>query len=360
MSSKVQIFYSIKKPCKKKGNGLRKSWSVHEERRIEGKRTNKVVKNEFIAKINESYKEGKLSFDKAYEALQKHFDNIRKKTSSTYTPPTRDEELDKHLLQWREQLLNKRLREPESDYNIINHSRKMHLILKATKKTIFDVTPHELRKAIKDKIRPTSERKKQCFYFNNYLAYAKRDIKMDASFFSGEDFEYTYITSIQLDELVSKAPPELAKPMRILFYTGIRLGELYGLQRKDWKGLTLWIDRQQKKTTGEFKKPKCNKQRTTMSPAWIHKDLEWWFSGSGKLKRNSFEKKFKSFCRQNGHEKLRIHDLRHSFAMYCLQEKKISISMIAKLIGDRVDICEKHYLGNRLSQETVEDLVSGF
>lgn len=353
-----RTYYNIKRP-----STTRKTFQVQEETRNGNERTFKTVKNDFLDNVNLNFKANKLTSEKAYDAIRAHFDHIRS-TLPSFINEKSDDGLDKHLLEWREELLNKRAREPESDYNITNFSRHMSEVLKRVNKTIHDVSIPDLRKGIKEQFKPTSQQKKLCFYFNNYLSYSKRDLKLDPGFFKGKDYEFYHISSKDFEKLILKASIELKVPMRILFYTGLRLGELYGLRSKDWiknRG-SLRVDRQEKRDKEKtLKKPKCNKARTTVAPNCITEDLEYWFNPeTNKLCRNTFQKNFKKLCNDNNQSTLRVHDLRHSFAMYCLEEKRISISMIAKLIGDRIDICEKHYLGSRLSDETIADIASHF
>lgn len=357
-STVQRTYYNIKKP-----SSTRRTFQVTEEIRTGSERVYRTIKSEFLDNINLNFKSNKLTLDKAYDAIRTHFDNLRS-TLPNFIIEKTDDGLDKHLLGWREELLNKRAREPESDYQIINFSRHMSEILNRANKTIHNVTIPDLRKEIKNQLKPTSSQKKLCFYFNNYLSYSKRDLKLDPGFFRGAEYEFYHVSSRDFEKLILNAPIELKVPMRILFYTGLRAGELYGLRKKDWIQArnSLRVDRQEKNNKDKtIKKPKCNKLRTTVAPKCITEDLEYWFAPDfKKLCRNTFQSSFRKFCNTNKQPTLRIHDLRHSFAMYCLEEKRISISMIAKLIGDRIDICEKHYLGSRLSDETVADIASQF
>lgn len=345
----VRLFI-IRKPTA----GRNKKWLVNEETRFNGKRSTVKYSSPILDQINQDFLSKTISHQEAEDKIKEMIEDLKK---TEIKLPINIKHHDPVFVKWRTWMEGKKLRDSASVETLKHIFNRMYRILKSTNKTVSSISAVELKEAIQREAVKTSQQKQLASYFNSCFKYIKRDLYLDKKFFKGEDFVFEYVTEAELNILLNKAPPEIKHSARILFFTGIRLGELYGLRRDDWRGNVLWIDRQVR-ADHKIKSPKNNKERTTVAPKMVQEDLEWWFSSTRKEKyeRGSFTQLFPKYCKRVGFKKLRVHDLRHSFAMFCLQEKKVGITIIAKLIGDTVSSCEKHYLGTRLSSETVEDI----
>lgn len=120
-----------------------------------------------------------------------------------------------------------------------------------------------------------------------------------------------------------------------LFYTGLRVGELLGLQYEDIHGLELHLSHTLKYIKGqgyilspEFKTP--NSKRIVPIPAWL--DLG---HGKGRIFPYCFTTVRdikKRTCKRLGIEPIRVHDFRHSYAAMLIN-KGVDIYTIKELLG---------------------------
>jgi integrase len=46
-----------------------------------------------------------------------------------------------------------------------------------------------------------------------------------------------------------------------------------------------------------------------------------------------------------------FHDLRHSYAIHMLEKVEVSLTMVAKLLGDSIQVVEQYYAGFALGEE---------
>ncbi len=132
---------------------------------------------------------------------------------------------------------------------------------------------------------------------------------------------------------------------KILFWTGIRIGELLALQVDDFnfEAKTLTIDKSFQMIEGQevITKPKTVKGIRVISlPQFLIDDLQEFFSCIYDVENRSrlfpytkyfFEHAMKEGCKLSGVKKIRIHDLRHSHASLL-----VNMGLSAKAIADRL------------------------
>lgn len=351
----------IREPLKKKRDSRcpGNTWVIKEEKEVNGKIVNVRVRKVEINQINKDFLEKKISYKKAKELVEQLVAKILDPESFKTEKPKEDYD-DPDFYKWKDWMGGRKLRETTSIKTLKYYQLDMLKVLKRVNKTVHTITPTELRDGIQEVTTSEASQRKIVTYFNSCFKYIKRDLVIDRKQIKSDKPVFNYIRSAELKQFLRGAPPKLLHPVRILFFTGIRVGELYGLEKEDWKGRTLWIDRQKRKDK-VVRSPKNDKKRTTVAPDCIIDDLNWWFNSSTvKNERTSLSEMIHAHCDKTRVKHFRIHDLRHSFAMYCLQEKKIGISIIARLLGDTVSVCEAYYIGSRMSDEVVGQIADSF
>lgn len=134
-----------------------------------------------------------------------------------------------------------------------------------------------------------------------------------------------------------------------------------GLERQDLlKGKCAIRVLRQIDLAKEVDEPKWHKTRTVavfkeaaeLFPDWIDKKDE--LPHEVRLRASRI---FKEACKRafpkNENLWLCFHDLRHSFAIRCL-EQGLSIQLIAKQLGNSVAVCERYYVGFTHTDETLD------
>lgn len=134
--------------------------------------------------------------------------------------------------------------------------------------------------------------------------------------------------------------------LALLFWSGIRKGELYGLQWRDYCPLTkkLKVERSYQRLNGKtvIMPPKTEKSnRAIILPYQGYQPLENHRQTCHKVKKTNFifkwtkrklEDEIKNACQQAGVRRIRIHDIRHSHASLLIH-LNIDIAAISQRLG---------------------------
>lgn len=131
----------------------------------------------------------------------------------------------------------------------------------------------------------------------------------------------------------------------LLFWTGMRIGELLALNVKDFdlKAKTVSISKSYQRIKGKdvITKPKTlNSTRVVSLPNFLIEDLEDYFSHIYEVNdryrlfpytKHYFNYEMQQVCKRTGVKKIRLHDLRHSHASLL-----VNMGLGAKVIADRL------------------------
>lgn len=165
-----------------------------------------------------------------------------------------------------------------------------------------------------------------------------RKPQKEMKIWSLEDFK-NFITFIK------KPMPKLA--FEILFFTGIRIGELFALTFSDidFEKKIIKITKSYQKINGKevITSPKTpNSVRNIDCPNFLINDLKlyieenlYYFDKNQKIitiGRHGLSRYIKNYYLKAGVEKIRLHDIRHSHASYLLY-KNVNIVAISKRLG---------------------------
>lgn len=130
----------------------------------------------------------------------------------------------------------------------------------------------------------------------------------------------------------------------LLYWSGIRKGELLALQWADLQGNTLTINKSMQRLGGKsvVTPPKtAGSVRDILLPSQATEALQVWRESSPQTAGDDYifdwEKRFieqgiMDGCKRSGIKRIRVHDLRHSHASY-LVSKGASIKLISKRLG---------------------------
>ena len=152
-----------------------------------------------------------------------------------------------------------------------------------------------------------------------------------------------------------------------MFFTGRRKGELFALTPADVKPKTINFDKSlSRKTlteaTYEITTTKEDKEQIIPVCDIVQKEIKnykpkgkFYFGGNKPLGDNTVRRKFIEYTEKAGLPKIRIHDLRHSFASMLIH-LGASTFCIAELLGDEVDQINQTY--GHLYQQDKLDIIS--
>lgn len=157
--------------------------------------------------------------------------------------------------------------------------------------------------------------------------------------------EMSFLTYNEFNDFIEKEDNEVYRCFfTLLFYTGLRKGELWCLtwDDVDYTTNSLKINKAYNPKNGKIMPPKTKKSYRTIpmlnealnaiKTMEKHKTDEYVF-GTDKIKGTTLDRKCKKNCISAGITKnIRIHDFRHSFVSLCV-EHNITIQLISNYVG---------------------------
>jgi integrase len=190
---------------------------------------------------------------------------------------------------------------------------------------------------------------------NNLLKFCKRSITIKKPLKPVKEIHY--LTEDELESVLRSIDNELFKAYyRVLFYTGMRTGELFGLQDSSINYAKRLINIVSQRTrAGNVDLPKMGKKRVVTFPSHLKEDLKEVLK-SPPPPRDYLYKKFRRTCKEVIGKDRSLHDLRRSFAIHSITVWDLSLTQVAMLLGDSVTVVQNNYSGYSFSDEGLSNL----
>jgi len=237
----------------------------------------------------------------------------------------------------------------------------------------------DLQKAV-DKIDRNNIHRRVCSRLNSLLGFIGRRERLEAveytetpAIFSEDEF-LNLVNNLEIPVEFSEHKTDIENLFYTLFYTGMRVGEAFALfskrsvDNKTGRKLNFLNENQialysqMLKDSKKISSTKTGKERVayviqnhfSRVKAWADLDK----TTKEKLRDIEFSRIIKkagrlTFPKDSDRHNLKTHDCRHSYAVHLLNSG-VSISLIAKSLGNSVLVCEKYYLGYALQEEGIQ------
>ncbi len=253
------------------------------------------------------------------------------------------------------------------------------LVIDRENLSLKTATRKELQRAV-DKIDRNNIHRRVCSRLNSLLGFIGRRERLEAAEYNEVPTIFTeteflnFIENIEAPEEFKNHKEDIKNLFFTLFYTGVRVGEafaIFGKRQKDFKtgrqlnfldGTQLAVHSQMIEDTKKISSTKTGKERIAYViqnrfhrvKAWADLDR----TTKEKLRKIEFSILIKkagrlTFPKDIEKQNLKAHDCRHSYAVHLLNSG-VSISLIAKSLGNSVLVCEKYYLGYSLHEEGIQ------
>lgn len=242
----------------------------------------------------------------------------------------------------------------------------------------------EIQKQI-DKIAKNTIHRRTCSRLNSLLKFHGRGERLRFKKYDVQPFIMTEEDFLKLHpnlEVLGQKT-EFNRPLQnlaiTLFYTGLRMGEAFALQKSKLPNPKypfqlnfidadiVRVNSQMERVFSKEKKiliclPKTGKTRSAIlsNSDHVQRIREWVdlpIEKKHEMRYLSFSAIFKRALKAtfpdnyHGHySQMKPHDLRHSYA-YALLQKGLTITQISKLLGNSVTVCEKYYLRYSMDEE---------
>ncbi|OUR96251.1 hypothetical protein A9Q84_07795 [Halobacteriovorax marinus] len=204
--------------------------------------------------------------------------------------------------------------------------------------------------------------------FNQLMKHLNRDYTLSKK--RVRKREPVAINEEQLTLLLSTLKTQFDRDaVTVMYYSGIRTGELFALNEECYRGETRLFISEQMMRDFSYDDPKNGKRRTTIVyPKGLEALDRWVYNYSLSLKQENrealskrvveaslkaFQGRLKATISGTNRKNISNHIMRHSFAKMCLN-KGLSISDIAMLIGDSVDVAQENYIGWILENDALQ------
>ena len=155
----------------------------------------------------------------------------------------------------------------------------------------------------------------------------------------------------------------------LLFHSGLRIGELFGTEEEDFRAGVLAVKRQmlrpdeqkarnlsspiQDTKTSEMRRVVVFKEFDDLWEQWAAYDFDKKFA----LRGRNFARSLKEACLKvfpkRSEKHCVVHDLRHSFAIRCINQE-MNLTSVAQQLGNRVEVAQAYYAGYTHTDESIE------
>ncbi len=323
-----------------------------------------TLNTEEIRSLNEKF----LSCEISYSECEKEFKNI---VDSIYK--ARDSHADSYLQ------ANKVLLDEYYAFKYLKKSRQRRLAKSTIQSAYNDLTRAilsigdlDLRYAPIEKIQERTDS-----YFEdkpNVIPHTKAVMRLNALMrFCGrpltdvlesmpeEHYEVKNLGHDEFLQVLEYLDPICRALSSIAYYTGLRIGEIFALKRKNLTfmkdGISLNIASQMYRD-GSYGLPKRRKVRRTFGFIECKKDLLMWVTIDEqerlKLRQRKFWREVKLGCKAaDVSQEISFKDWRHCYAINLLNNGA-TLSQVAQNLGNSEQVCRKHYTGFVMTHDGIE------
>ena len=193
-----------------------------------------------------------------------------------------------------------------------------------------------------------------CKYYN-LKTNAARDV---GSMGEKEANEMLFWTQDEYEKFISaiKDKPQSFYAFEILYWCGLRIGELFALTKEkfDFENNIVKVDQSVQKLNGEIviTPPKTKKSiRTIVMPEFLSREIQEYLSGFYKLKdkdlifpisKSYLHHEMDRGCKKASVKRIRVHDLRHSHVSLLIELGYSAIAIADRVGHESIDITYRY------------------
>ncbi|MFP5520755.1 MAG: tyrosine-type recombinase/integrase [Bdellovibrionia bacterium] len=380
MDKNIQrINFTIKYPNFKGRNTFALLKVIHYKN---GTKKAETITNDRIKAINQEWEKSKQTETKRDELL-KLVKEIRAEVHRSQQIKDGKVRLVKHTDN--QKILSDFVSERIEDRKIVNpkgHEQdftRAVLVIDRENLSLKTATRKELQKAV-NKIDRNTIHRRVCSRLNSLLGFIGRRERLEPAEYTETPTIFTeteflnLVENIEAPEDFKNHKEDIKNLFFTLFYTGLRVGEAFAvfnrqqMDKNTGRPLNCLLEnyinvnsqmlKDSKKMdstkTGNTRKAYVIQNHIHRVKAWADLDR----TTKEKLRKVEFSYLIKkagrlTFPKDDEKQNLKAHDCRHSYSVHLLNSG-VSISLIAKSLGNSVLVCEKYYLGYALQDEGVQ------
>lgn len=326
--------------------------------RVDGKRKAKAISIPELDLVNQRYQDGTILFEEALALVSDIRKNvISRLRDSKHKPITNSENLRLLKRYWDEVYTLRHITDPRSMWNSLNWALRQ---IGST--PLLTIDHKDLHKKISSLNLSPNRHRRLISRLNQLLRFAGRPYILSLP--QQEFLEIRYLNQFEVKELADSVNNEFDRHAILLaFATGCRVGEMFGISKESVRApRQIHVGHQ---ITKQLKKslPKNRKVRRIRMLEIGQQSLAYWIrlqSDEKYIHRNRRLSDIVKFAStqlwpNKPQKHIRFHDLRHSYAIEMLRQGA-SISQVAQLLGDSVQVCQTYYAGFSMADESLDAL----
>lgn len=350
----MRIRFTVKIPA-----GSRKTFAiVRDVKYADGRREQVTVEDESLKALNQNLLSGLIGLGDAEIQVRTVIKPRLERQAGAREKKDAEETVSEHNLAvfrkyWQHLNKERALKNPISTRNDL-----LAAIRAIDPLSLTTASRDELREALN--IQTDKHYRRYAIRVNQLIRFLGREFSLPLKPIEQE--EVHYVTWDELQQILPKLPSEESRVLaKVLFCTGVRLGEAFMLTHRKLKSnRSVFIDKQ---LTHKFdvRGLKNGKPHDTVLLPQGQEAYKTWCGYSEDQRRklrntishqllNAARKVFKDKERQ-----ISPHDLRHSYAIYLL-ERGATVTEIAFMLGDTEAVVRKHYTGWIANDRMVDNI----
>lgn len=344
MSTRVNFI--LKKPDAK-----RRSFSILKRTIKDNKTSYEKVENEAIDAITKAYQDETKPLETCILLAKEVLASLYKEIEKT-KPKVVHNSANRDLLEkfWKDEYDHRDLIDFESSKNDFKRAIEAVGAL-----SLYSATREQLQKEIAKHAKANKQRR-LVTKLNALLKYIKRDVKLRKDRKHQEDV--LHLSEPDFKKILPFIQDETIKLLaQVAFYTGCRTGECFAIVPNNIKSNILQVPFQIDREGNKRDTKNRISRRAFIIEAGRPKVKEWAALDKSDYRGVRASQAVAMACQKafpNDRSKwITFHDLRHSYAIHLLS-KGVSLSLVAQSLGNSVVVCQQHYAGFTLADESID------
>ena len=313
----------------------------------------KTLKTPAMVALNAAYKSGTLDYNEALEASRRELERVKKtllvRGKKTTLRPANLRLLDKY---WQEVYTHRNLKDKSSAW------QRLRRAVEALGDVPLTADQNTLQRQINKHCEGNSGRQRNVVSaLRQILKWMGRaDIRLSRE---PKDFpDPRHLSLSEFEIVINHVEDPYRTLFWVLFCTGCRVGEAFAL--KGAPGKNVWVpDQMRRDGTSDTTKTR-KRRRVPVVPEgaeYLKKWLSMPFEDRKVIRNDKIAEIMVAACRKEfpgePHKHLLCMDLRHCYAIHLIG-KGVSLSLVAKALGNSVSVCQEYYVGFTLGDEALE------
>lgn len=330
----------------KKALPPRRSFAITRTHYIGGEKIQENYRDSFLTSVNESFLSKAIDYNLALQKLTKHLAQLKSVEKIEYIVDSETKHImERHLAQQAKQLAKEKIRPAtfqklESEILLLQELSKGEDLLHADEEAVHDLL------SVKSKRLAVATINKLIVLINRLRKLAGITAKIPHrkdKTMAGSRVEY--LKPEEISSLLVNVDELDYHIIRFAIATGLREGEMFGIEKKTFRNGFLDITRQLYRD-GTSGNPKNDRRRTLPLSKIGKQSFDYLIKNHKQFlaQRNTFSNRLRRLTQLHLGHAYSVYDLRHTYAVNCLQAN-IGALKLCGWMGNSVTVLQEHYIG---------------